>query len=253
VARYNLGLALAKNERHLEAVEQYKEALAIDSSDQDSHNNLGLSYEALGQMDSAAHEFFWILNRIKESANSHKHNADGLMQRGNRAEAELQLRAAAEKMKESVEPNKNIARVLHLQDMDRESLEHWRAALQESPKDSSVCLAIADLLSSSSDISIRNGSAAMVAAQQAVDLSGGKDPAALAARAASYAELGRYTEAITDAQTALELANASQQKKTLAAEIQDRLRLYQAGKPYHRRPTPRKPSSSPAPQPQIPQ
>ena len=214
VGHYNLGLALAKADRHPEAIEHYQAALAIDPNDQDTHNNLGLSYEALGQLDDAAQEFRWILAEIQKVVDADKQLAEQLQQQGKAGEADEQLRAAWKKSKEAIDPHKNLARVLHRQGKDREALEHWRAACREDPENVGVCIEIANLLASSPDASLRNGAAAVVAARQAVDLSKGKDRAALEARAAAYAEIGDFAAAIEDAQTAGELASARRDEKT---------------------------------------
>ena len=50
--------------------------------------------------------------------------------------------------------------------------------------------------------------------------------------AAAYAEAGRFSEAITTAQRALQLA-ISQNNPALAADLEAELKLYQAGSPFH--------------------
>jgi tetratricopeptide (TPR) repeat protein len=233
ITYYNLGLAVAKDGRHAEAVEHYQSALKIDPNDQDTHNNLGLSYEALGKLDEAAGQFRWILTEIQGAVDSKNKTAQELQQEGKLSEAKDLLREATEKQKESLDAHKNLARILHRQGKDREALEHWRAALQEDPKDVGVCVEIAGVLASSPDASLRDGPAALAAAQHAVDLSDEKDPVALEARAAAYAESGDFAQAIRDAQAARELSTDGRDDK-LAMEIRDRLRLYYSGKPYHR-------------------
>lgn len=57
--------------------------------------------------------------------------------------------------------------------------------------------------------------------------------------AASYAAAGRFTEAISTAQRSIAAAEAAEQAE-LAHEIQERLTLYQAGKPYRQRSVTRK-------------
>jgi tetratricopeptide (TPR) repeat protein len=117
-AHYNLGLALAKADRHREAIEQFQATLAIDPKDQDTHNSLGSSYEALGQLDDAAREFRSVLARIQEAVDSHNKLADDLQLQGNESGAQEQRRAALEKMKEATDANKNLARILRRQDKD---------------------------------------------------------------------------------------------------------------------------------------
>jgi hypothetical protein len=54
----------------------------------------------------------------------------------------------------------------------------------------------------------------------------------LDALAAAYAEDGRFDDAIRVAQKAIELENAAGQQE-LAQRIQERLKLYRAGQPFH--------------------
>ena len=49
--------------------------------------------------------------------------------------------------------------------------------------------------------------------------------------AAAYAEAGRFEDAVRTAQKALELTKSAAQAET-ARGIEERLRLYQAGRPY---------------------
>ena len=93
VAHYNLGLALAKTDRHREAIEQYQAALAIDPNDRDTHNNLGLSYEALGKLDDAAREFRWILAEIQKAVEADNKLAEELQLQGKSSEAQEHRRA----------------------------------------------------------------------------------------------------------------------------------------------------------------
>jgi len=55
---------------------------------------------------------------------------------------------------------------------------------------------------------------------------------ALDVLAAAYAEAGRFSEAIRIAQRAVELAGAAGRQE-LARQLQERLTLYQAGRPFH--------------------
>ena len=62
-------------------------------------------------------------------------------------------------------------------------------------------------------------------------LGGGRSPAALDALAAAYAELGRYREAVAEAEERLNLAE-KQGSLELAPDIRERMALYRSGKPY---------------------
>ena len=71
----------------------------------------------------------------------------------------------------------------------------------------------------------------MTLAQRACEVTGFKVPAYLDTLAVAYAAVGRFMEAVAVAQRAIELARSSGQAQ-LAKEIDARLALYQAGRPY---------------------
>jgi len=78
--------------------------------------------------------------------------------------------------------------------------------------------------------SVRNGTQAVQLAEQALKLSGGKNPIIFRTLAAAYAESGRFPEAVDTAQRGLELAT-SQGNTGLATEFQSNILLYGAGIP----------------------
>jgi tetratricopeptide (TPR) repeat protein len=88
------------------------------------------------------------------------------------------------------------------------------------------------IMATSPDAAVRNGTKAVELAQQADQLSGGKNPLMAATLAAAYAEAGKFGDAIATAQRALQLADG-QKNATLVAALEAQLKLYQAGSPFH--------------------
>ena len=72
----------------------------------------------------------------------------------------------------------------------------------------------------------------MELAQRANQFAGGGNPVFLGTLATAYAEAGRFPEAVETAQRALQLAEA-QSNPALADAIRSKLKLYQAGSPFH--------------------
>ena len=177
--------------------EQFEAALERDSTDEASRLNLGASYEAVGSADAAIEQYRLLLKDNAKSAGGHS----------------------------------NLARLLQDRGDDREAVEHFRAAHDEEPQNYTTCAKLAVLLAASPDKSLRNGGEALRLAGRAVELSEGKDAAALDARAVANAETGDFAAAAADAEAALKLANAEGEKK-LAGDIRDRLELYRSGKPF---------------------
>jgi tetratricopeptide (TPR) repeat protein len=202
-AHYNLGVALADRGRRDEAIAHYREALDIKPDFAASHNNLGILLAGLGRFDEAIVHY----RKVLEIDPQHAGTARSLALAQGQRERALQAFA------------------------------RQRELLQSRPKDTALLVDIAWLLAAQPNASLRNGKEALELAQRAVQLTGGKDPAALDALAAAYAEAGRYGEAVETAQKALDLAH--EQKKQSAAEaISSRLKLYRAGVPFRAAPQP---------------
>jgi cytochrome c-type biogenesis protein CcmH/NrfG len=82
------------------------------------------------------------------------------------------------------------------------------------------------------DASVRNGTQAVELAEQAEQLSGGGNPAILATLAAAYAEAGRFPEAVTTAQKALQLVESQTNAASVINDLQTQIKCYQAGLPF---------------------
>jgi hypothetical protein len=89
--------------------------------------------------------------------------------------------------------------------------------------------------------SLRNGAEAIEHARWADHRCGGKRVDVLSTLAAAYAEAGRFSEALTTARRALDLA-ARQKSQAWTAVLRTQIVLYEAGKPYRQTPS----SSAPA-------
>jgi spermidine synthase len=93
------------------------------------------------------------------------------------------------------------------------------------------------MLATAPDDSLRDRTEAVRLAEQACRLSGFKDARTVGTLAAAYAEAGRFGDAVSTAQKAVDLATASGNVQFAGINGQ-LLGLYRAGKPYHE-PAPR--------------
>ncbi|MGD0017607.1 MAG: hypothetical protein ABSC38_08860 [Verrucomicrobiia bacterium] len=87
---------------------------------------------------------------------------------------------------------------------------------------------------------MRNSSEAVQLAERLHAITGDQQADTFDILAAAYAEAGRFNDAVQAAQKALDLAMAAGQHELapnghsgLARQIQERLKLYQAGRPFH--------------------
>ena len=112
----------------------------------------------------------------------------------------------------------------------REAIAHYEQALALAPTDPYSRNNMAWVLATSSDVSVRDGAKAVGFAQQAVALSGGREPQFLRTLGAAYAETGRFPEAIAAARQAAAIANM-QGKQRLAKNLEQDLVLYRSSLP----------------------
>ena len=111
---------------------------------------------------------------------------------------------------------------------------NFNKAVEQNP-DSIVNLnRLAWALVTVEDASLRDANKAIEAAGRACELTGNKDAEYLDTLAVTYAAAGRFEEAKETAKKALSIAKSSG-RADLAGEIQERIKLYEAGKPYRQK------------------
>ncbi len=96
-----------------------------------------------------------------------------------------------------------------------EAIFQFQQALKLKPGDADAHGSLAWLRATCPQASLRNGAEAIEHAQQANQLSGGKQPDVLHTLAAAYAEAGRFPEALATVRKALDLAT-QQNNRALA-------------------------------------
>jgi protein O-mannosyl-transferase len=208
VAYFNLGVALAACRRMDEAMARFQEAIQLRSNYPEAHNNLGIALGQCGRFDEAVAHFNKALKINPDYADAQR--------------------------------NLNMARSLRGKLVT--ALAERRESLRSQPNDIALLNQTAWMLATNPNASIRNGAEAIELAQRAVELPDGRQPAVLGTLAAAYAETGQFAKAIETAQQALALV-ASQGNGTLADSLRARIRLYQAGSPYHETQQPSIPKS----------
>ena len=90
---------------------------------------------------------------------------------------------------------------------------------------------LAWLLATDGNPRVRNAAEALQLAERACELTQYRQPVLLDTLAAAYAEGGLFGRAVETARAAVAIALSSGQKE-LAEQIQGRLQLYEAGRPY---------------------
>jgi tetratricopeptide (TPR) repeat protein len=197
LALNGLGIIFGRQGKFAQAGEYFTKALNIDPNLKEARINLGYVLTNQGKLDSAVANFNESLRINPDSALAHYHLGQVLVQVGKINEAVAHFEKAVLLKPDWVEPMNELA---------------W-------------------FLASSDKAAVRNPEKAVKLAQRVCELTDYKRPEFLDTLAVAYAAAGNFSKAIEIAEKALELCQSSDQE-TLKKELESRLALYKAGKPY---------------------
>ena len=232
VAHNNLGLALATLNRPAEAIGQYEEALRLDPKNIEPRENLAKTYLATGKVEQAERHWRQVLRLKPDLAGAAAGLGLVLVRRGKFAEAVPYFQKAVDIEPKDIAVRDHLAGALLLQGKTREALTQWREILRLQPKEILALNAVAWVLATSPEPSLRNGKEAVELAQAAVALVKDPAPPLLDTLAAAYAEAGQFSPALETAQRAQTMASKLGEKQ-LSQEIRGRIDLYRAHSAFH--------------------
>jgi tetratricopeptide (TPR) repeat protein len=198
LARRNLADVLTRQGKLTEAISAYREALRISPGDVVTHNELGNVLASQGRLEEAGTEY----------------------------QIALRLRP------DFAEARYNLGGVLTAQGQAQAALAQYREVLRHRPDWPPALSRLAWLLATHKDPGVRNGAEAVRLAERLGQITGQQQAEAMDVLAAAYAEAGRFNDAVGAAQKAIELATAAG-RQDLVRPIQERLKSYQAERPYH--------------------
>ena len=197
----NLADTLARKGRSDDAMVHYEEAIRLQPNYADAYYNRGSVLFAKGRIDEAIADWEKALQMQPNDADVHTSLGNALLQKGSL----------------------------------REAIAHYVIALALAPEDPHSRNNVAWVLATASDSSVRDGARAVGFAQEAVQLSGGREPRFLRTLAAAYAESGRFSEAIAVAQQAAGIATM-QAKPDMAKRLEKDLVLFRGNLPLRENP-----------------
>jgi tetratricopeptide (TPR) repeat protein len=231
-AHRDLAVALAAGGRPAEAMEHFRRALELNPSDAESHCRLGDLLAVRGQPAEAMNHYRQALAIQPGDDAAHSHLGAALANGGRLGEAVEQFEEAEKIQPDDARTHAGLAKALAARGRFAEAIRQYRLALKLQPDDLDTQKELAWLWATCPEAPLRRGVEAVALAQRASAHCDGKRPDVLDALAAAYAEARWFPEAVAAARKARELA-ARENDRTLAAAVQARLALYEAGKPYH--------------------
>jgi protein O-mannosyl-transferase len=235
-AHNNLGIVLLRKGQPDEKVMiQFQEALKLNPDYAEAHYNLGAVFGVRGRLDEAVEQYRKAIQLKPDYADARGNLANVLATQGKFDEAVKAYQQALELVPKSAQAHFRFGQALQGQRNFEAAMKEYQKALDLAPQHLSAHLSLAWLLATCPETSLRDGQKAVELAQQAERLGGGESPQMLDTLAAAYAEAGRFGEAVKTARQALSLP-ATQNNQPLAEAIQARLKLYEAGSPFHEKP-----------------
>lgn len=264
-AHNKLGTSLLQKGETDRAIVHFRRAVERRPDHPKFLHNLGLAMHVKGQSDEAANLLRKALKLLPDYARAHGNLGTVLLTLDRNEEAAYHLRRAIELQPDNVEARFNLAAALRRLGRDEEAaqqyveilrvapdhirarcvlaelyrrqgrlddaISEYREAVHRIPEDPQVCNGLAWALATHPYPSEQDKAEAVRLAERACQATGHSLPQILDTLAAAYAQAGRFQEAAKTANRAVELAEQTG-KKPLADELRQRLKLYQAGRPF---------------------
>jgi len=235
--RLNLAFVLLKQGKVNEAIECLNEVIKLkpDSAKAaKAHYFLATAYGMDKKYDDAIKAITSTLTLDPNYPDARKTMGALLLAAGKLNEAIPYLNEVLQSDANQVEIYENLGLAYHQLGKFKQAIQVWTKVIELKPDNASVLNNLAWLWAAADDASIQDVTRAVEYAQRACKLTGYKEAAFLDTLAVAYAAAGRFKDAIATAEQAVNIAKA-QNREILVVEIQDRLDLYRAGRPYRQK------------------
>jgi protein O-mannosyl-transferase len=238
-AMNNMGVAMLDLGELDQSIACFQKAIEINPKYIQAYCNMGNVLLQQEKVDEAIDQLNKALKISPRSALAHHNMGSALCRKGKLDDAMAHYRTAVEINPDYAEAKNHLVTVLFIVGGDLfqegqfvKALSLWQEALLVQPDNVNVMNLVAWVLATCSDPALRNGQEALNIATRASKLTGGNDPLILDTLAATYAEVGLFSEASKTATDALRLSS-EQSNKELCEGLRSRILLYDSGKAFH--------------------
>jgi len=231
-AHNNLGLILFEQTRYDEAAAHFSEALRLKPDHLNARQNLGIVYVAQGKFELAAEQFQEALRLKPDWPQTHNKLAAVFIKLKRLDDAATHYEYSIELDPNQPDVHKELGMIFHRQRDFERVIYHWQKALQLQPQSIELMNNLAWILATNPNPNFREPRKAVTLAEKACEISNYQLPGSLDTLSAAYAAAGRFSDAVTTAQKALDLAQAAKDQQ-FEEDIKERLVLYEAGQPYY--------------------
>jgi len=229
IPHINLGVELASQGKFDQALSHYNRALQLNPKYSKTYSNLGIALKSMGRLDDAITNYRRAIELEPGYTEAYNNLGNAFRLQGKYDEAVDCLRRAIALNPDIPDIHYNLGLTFQLQDKPEEAIVYFRQAIRLKPDWASPLDSLASLLATTSDPALRDPNEAIALARRSVELSQRRNASMLDTLASAYAAAGRFDDAVTTAQAALDLALADMNYK-LAAQIRKNLQLYKQQK-----------------------
>ncbi|MFO0946301.1 MAG: tetratricopeptide repeat protein [Planctomycetota bacterium] len=252
-AHSDYALAYVKMKRYRDAISHARQSIEIHPDNPQIHAILGLALANQANFAEAIKEYE---EAIRLSDRPFLRALDGLgevyVRQGKYVEGIKYFGDALKLRPDDPATNLHMATALEKVGDYKRAIEFYRRAMEGSGDAMIGSIELAWLLATSPDDNIRNGEQALSLIEKAREKTKSEDPLVFDAMAATYAELGRWQEAIDAANKALAAASETKDIE-LQYRIRQRLDLYKNKKPHRDRKADPKRGTAPTESPKSPE
>lgn len=231
VGYYGLGVAAGLQGHLNEAVVRYRETLRLNPFYDRAHNNLGVALAKQGNTNEAIAHFLQALQIRPDSPRAHYNLGDILAHQGKLEEALAHLSEAVRGDKNFASAHYRLAKTWERKGKLDLAVGHYNEVLRIRPDWPEALGDFAWTLATHPEIRNRGAARAVELAAKACALTDYADAKLVDTLAVAYAAAGKFPDAVRTARQARDIAVASGQLQ-LAAEIESRLKLYEADRPF---------------------
>jgi tetratricopeptide (TPR) repeat protein len=190
----NLGISLANLGRLREAEESLAKALAMDDASSVGHLSLGVVYDRQGRDQAAIDQYVAALRHDPDNAQARVYLADAKMRKGKTDEAVQLYREALDRSPASGRMQHSLAMADIKAGRYADAREVLEAALAANPANQVFTNALARILATASDASVRDGPRALQMAKSLFEAT--RSPDVGITYAMALAQTGQFDEAV---------------------------------------------------------
>lgn len=234
IAYSNAGAAMADAGDDAAAMRLLNESLRLDPNLPDTLVNKALVHGRAGQLEEAIVLLRQAARQRPDDARIEFRLGTAIAETGDFAEAARHFSRAVQLGPGDIDSRTNYAMVLLHLGRTSAAIEQFHHALRLNPDHVELALTLAWLLATAPDATIADPQTAVTLAEQAARRTERRAPGALDILSVAYARAGRFEEALSTAQEALDLAIRAGEA-ALAHEIRQRMTLYNLRQPWIQR------------------